>query len=192
MLLTRKHFIHLAGGLLLLASCSVAQSEFPPPQGMVSDFSGKLSQSRSQGLEKRLGEFADHSGIEIAVVLIPFEWLQGDTIENYARKMGQQWGVGRGPQKLGLVLLVAIKPPDDKGIYSGQTRLEVSGHLEQDIPNELAEVIIRGMRVELKAGRFDDALETGVEAIITELRRKRNIAAAANKTPGRSANAAFT
>ena len=30
-----------------------------------------------------------------------------------------------------MLLLVAIKPPDNQGVYHGNTRLEVSRHLEQ-------------------------------------------------------------
>jgi len=175
MLPKRKHFILLVIILLLFSSCATAQIKFPAPQGMVSDFSSKIGQPERESLEKKLKDFGDRSGIDVAVVLIPFDWLQEYRIEDYTRELGKQWGVGRGPEKLGLVLLVAIKSPDDKGIYQGGTRLEVSRNLEQDMPNDVAEEIIRRMRDDLKAGRFDNALNTGVDGIVAELARKRNI-----------------
>lgn len=149
------------------------QVQLPKAQGFVSDFASKLSPEAKQTLEAKLKEFADRSGIELAVVTIPFDEMKGMAIEDYSLQLGRQWGIGRGPEKLGLLLLIAIKPLGSDGIYHGGTRLEVSRNLEHDMPNDLAGEIVRKMRDDFQAGRFDQALTLGVDAIISTLTQKR-------------------
>jgi uncharacterized protein len=72
-------------------------------------------------------------------------------------------------------LLVAIKPPSAEGVYSGNTRLEVSRHLEGEIPDGLAGEIITRMRTDFRAGRFDQAINTGVQTILATIARERGI-----------------
>jgi uncharacterized protein len=68
--------------------------------------------------------------------------------------------------------LVAIKPPNAQGVYSGGTRLEVSRHLEGDVPDILAGELIRKMRDSFVAGRFDQALTTGTQTILATLAQR--------------------
>ncbi|HET9531705.1 MAG TPA: TPM domain-containing protein [Blastocatellia bacterium] len=161
--------------LLFFVSASVAQMQIPQPQGMVNDFAGKLTPATRQQLETLLRNFRDRSGIEVTTVLVPFESMQGYPIEEYALQLGRQWGVGRGSEKLGMLLLIAIKQPDSQGQYQGGSRLEVSRHLEGDVPDGLAGEIIRRMRNDLRAGRFDQAATTGVQSILATLAEKRGI-----------------
>src|SRR5262249_37432760 len=106
----------------------------------------------SQQIETLLRNFRDRTGIEVAVVTVPFDDMQGYPIEEYTLRLGREWGVGRDSEKRALLLLVAIKPPDDKGQYHGGTRLEVSRHLEGDVPDILAGELIREMREDFMAG----------------------------------------
>src|SRR5215216_1041899 len=125
--------------LVFLATVSIAQpTQFPAPVGMVNDFAGKLTPGASGQLENLLRNFRDRSNVEVVIVTVNYDDMQGYAIEDYALYMGRQWGVGRGSEKRGLLLLVAIKPPNDQGQYNGQTRLEVSRHLEGEIPDGLA------------------------------------------------------
>jgi len=158
-------FLSALAGLVLVTICN-AQPQLPQPQGMMNDFAGKLSPGVKQNLETLLENFRDRTGIEVAVVTIPFDDMQGDAIEEYALKLGRQWGVGRDSDKRALLLLVAIKPPDSQGIYHGATRLEVSRHLEGDLPDILAGELIRKMQPDFIAGRFDQALTTGTQTIL--------------------------
>lgn len=162
--------------LLFSAAFGQAVPHFPKPQGMVSDYAGKLSPAAKQRLENLLINFRDRSGgISLAIVLVPHSYLGGLPIEDYALELGRTWGVGGGPDKAGLLLLVAIKGPDERGQYSGQTRLEVSRSLEGDIPDGLAGEMIRRMRDDLRAGRFDQAVTAGAQTILATLAEKRGI-----------------
>lgn len=158
--------------VLILATVSFADLQLPKPQGMLNDFAGKLSPANKQQLETLLRNFRDRTGIEIAVVTVSFDDMQGYPIEEYALRLGREWGVGRDSEKRAMLLLVAIKPPDSQGVYHGGTRLEVSRHLEGDVPDILAGELIRKMRTDFSAGRFDQALTTGTQTILATLAQR--------------------
>ncbi|HXF41777.1 MAG TPA: TPM domain-containing protein, partial [Blastocatellia bacterium] len=155
--------------LLFLAGISFADPQFPQPQGMLNDFAGKLSPGSKQQIEALLQGFKERTGIEIAVVTVAFDDMQGYPIEQYTLELGRQWGVGRDSEKRALLLVVAIQAPDSQGVYHGGTRLEVSRHLEGDVPDILAGELIRKMRSDFMAGRFDQALTTGTQTIVATL-----------------------
>ena len=155
-----RRTIASAALLLLLAGISFADPQFPQPQGMLNDFAGKLSPGSKQQIEALLQSFKARTGIEIAVVTVAFDDMQGYPIEQYTLELGRQWGVGRDSEKRALLLVVAIQAPDSQGVYHGGTRLEVSRHLEGDVPDILAGELIRKMRNDFMAGRFDQALTT--------------------------------
>lgn len=160
---------------LFIATVSFADLQLPQPQGMLNDFAGKLSPASKGQIETLLQNFRDRTGIEVAVVTISFDDMQGYPIEDYALRLGRQWGVGRDSEKRALVLLVAIKQPDSQGAYHGGTRLEVSRHLEGDVPDALAGELIRKMRDDFTAGRFDQALTTGTQTILATLAQRLGI-----------------
>jgi uncharacterized protein len=161
---------------------AIDEQRLPLPQGLVSDFARKLSPATKQQIETLLLNFRNRTGIEVAVVTIPFDNMQGYPIEEYALRLGRQWGVGRDSQKRALLLLVAIKPPDAQGVYSGGTRLEVSRHLEGDIPDILAGELIRKMRDGFVAGRFDQALTTGIQMILATLAQRLAVSMEGNRS----------
>jgi uncharacterized protein len=172
--------------LLLFASAALAQMQIPPSKGYVNDFAGKLSPQSQQSMENLLKNFADKTEIEVAVVTIPFEQMNGYAIEEYALEMGRQWKIGRQADKPAALLLVAIKEKGEDGKYHGGTRLEISRHLEGDIPDGLAGELIRRMRVDFGAGNFDSALTTGVQTILATIAEKRGLS-----MEGIDASAAF-
>jgi uncharacterized protein len=161
--------------VILLVTPVFADLQFPKPQGMLNDFAGKISPANNQQIETLLRNFRDRTGIEVTVVTIPFDDMQGYPIEEYALRLGRAWGVGRDSDKRALLLLVAIKPPDSQGSYHGGTRLEVSRHLEGDVPDVLAGELIRKMRDDFMAGRFDQAVTTGTQTILATLAQRLGI-----------------
>ena len=170
-----KLVLSIFAALLLGAPAYADLKVPPPPQGMLNDFAGKLSPASRQQIETLLESFRDRTGIEVAEVTVPFDDMQGYSIEEYALQLGRQWGVGRDSEKRALVLVVAIKPPDPQGSYHGGTRLEVSRHLEGDIPDILAGELIRKMRNDFTAGRFDQALTTGTQTILATIAERLGI-----------------
>ena len=165
--------------ILALAAVALAQPQLPAYTGMVNDFAGKLSDAKRQQIESLLENFRTRSGIEVAVVTMRFDDLQDYPIEDYTLQLARKWGVGGDSQKRALLLLVAIKEPNTGGysdnLYHGGTRLEVSRHLEGDIPDGLAGEVIRRMRGDFQQGRFDDALTTGTQTILATLAERLGI-----------------
>jgi uncharacterized protein len=163
---------------LLFAVSAFAQAtqiQIPPSTGFVNDFANKLSPQTRQDLENLLRNFDQQAQIQVAVATIPFEQMNDYPIEDYALEMGRQWKVGREADKPAALLLVAIKEKGSDGEYHGGTRLEISRHLEGDIPDGLAGELIRRMRLDFKSGNFDKALTTGVQAILATIADKRGI-----------------
>ncbi|HKV39048.1 MAG TPA: TPM domain-containing protein [Blastocatellia bacterium] len=160
---------------LSLAGAGLAEPELPKPQGMLSDFAGKVSPPAKQQLESLLLNFRSRSGIEVAVVTIPFDDMHGYPIEEYSLALARGWGLGGGSDKASLLLLVAIKSPDPQGMYHGATRLEVSRHLEGEIPDGLVGALVSRMHDDFQGGRFDQALTTGVQTILSTVAAKRGI-----------------
>ena len=175
MILIMKRSFTVVAILFLLATASFAEITFPQPQGLVNDFASKLSPDTKQKLENLLLNFRARTDIEITVVTVNFDDMQGYPIEDYALNLGRQWGVGRDSTKPAAVLVVAIKPPASGGLYQGGTRLEISRHLEGDVPDGLAGEIIRKMRDDLRRGQFDQALTLGTQTIIATIAEKRGI-----------------
>lgn len=167
-----KQLFAATAAVVLLAAASFADPTLPQPQGMVNDFAGKLSPSARQQIETLLLNFRDRTNIEVVEVTIPFDDMQGYPIEDYALRVGREWGLGRDSGKRSLLLVVAIKEPDSQGRYHGGTRLEVSRHLEGDVPDILAGELIRKMRDDFGAGRFDQALTNGTQTILATLAQR--------------------
>jgi uncharacterized protein len=170
-----KLVLSSAAIVLLVSTVSFADLQIPQPQGLLNDFAGKLSPASKGQIDTLLQNFRDRTGIEVTVVTVAFDDMQGYPIEDYALQLGRQWGVGRDSEKRALVLLVAIKQPDSQGAYHGGTRLEVSRHLEGDVPDALAGELIRKMRDDFTAGRFDQAVATGAQTILATLAQKLGI-----------------
>src|SRR5262245_46004458 len=135
--MTRRIFRSICASLILLILSfpAVGEPVLPEYTGMLNDFAGKLSESTRAQLEGLLRRFRESSGIEVAVVTVNFDDMQDYPNEQYALALGRKWGVGRDAEKKALLFLVAIKPPEADGKYHGDTRLEVSRHLEGDIPD---------------------------------------------------------
>jgi uncharacterized protein len=184
--------------LAVSASAQTNQMQIPPSTGFVNDFANKLNPQAKQGLENLLRNFDRQTQIQVTVNTIPFDQMNGYAIEDYALEMGRQWKVGRDSDKPAALLLVAIKEKGEDGEYHGNTRLEISRHLEGDIPDGLAGELIRRMRLDFKAGRFDEALTTGTQTILATIADKRGIsmegidAKAAYQAPRRSPKRGFS
>jgi uncharacterized protein len=164
--------------ILLFAGPALAQStqmQIPPSTGYINDIANKLTPQTRESLENLLRNFDQQTQIQVAVATIPFEQMNGYAIEDYALEMGRQWKVGRVADKPAALLLIAIKERNGNGDYSGQSRLEISRHLEGDIPDGLAGELLRRMRLDFKAGNFDKALSTGVQTILATIAEKRGI-----------------
>jgi uncharacterized protein len=143
--------------LVMGATSALAYSSPGKPTGYLSDFAGILSAETKATLEPKLYQLEASTSAQIAVVTI--KSLDGDTIENYAEKLFQDWGIGQKGKDNGALLLVAV---DDR-----EMRIEVGYGLEPIITDALSSRIIRNqITPAFKAGDYNRGILEGTEGLI--------------------------
>ncbi len=129
------------------------------PSGFVNDFAGILKPETISSLNQKLGQFSKETGNEITVVTI--SKLEDETIETYAEKLFQEWGIGKEKEDNGLLLLVAV---EDR-----EMRIEVGYGLEPVVTDIKSGRIIREILAPaFKNGDYDGGIIQTID-IITKL-----------------------
>jgi uncharacterized protein len=159
----------LLGGLLVMrvsAGAEQTNSPLPPPDPFryVVDNAGVIDSATNQRMEKILRALKESGDIEFAVVTVK---TTGDQdIFDYSLSLARGWGVGSSEgEKNGLLLLVAI---DDHKYF-----IQVSRHLEGDLPDGLVGEAGRRMRDPFRRGDYSNGLMTAVQTIVSTLEEKR-------------------
>ena len=148
-------FLGLLLVLLTLGTTLKAQLPSPPnPPRLVNDYTGTLSSSQINTLERKLVAYDDSTSTQILVLLV--DDLQGYSVEQYATEIGHSWGVGQKGKNNGAVILVKPK----KGSERGQVNISPGYGMEQYITDATAKRIIE--REMIPAFREDDYY-TGID-----------------------------
>ncbi|MDO8565182.1 MAG: TPM domain-containing protein [bacterium] len=131
------------------------------PVGHVNDFANLLKPETVSSLETTLSNFERETGYEIAIVTI--DTLGTDeTIETYAEKLFQEWGIGKEKEDNGLLLLIAR---DDR-----EMRIEVGYGLEPVVTDiESGRIIREVLAPAFKAGNYDGGVLAAVERILNDI-----------------------
>lgn len=143
---------------LLILSFSGFTQDFPAkPTKLVNDYTGTLSASQVEQLERKLVAFDDSTSTQIAIAILK---SVGDyDINDYALQLGRKWGVGGATKNNGIMIVVAL---GDRKI-SIQTGYGVEGVL----PDIYAKRIIENeIKPYFKTGDYYSGLEAGTDAII--------------------------
>jgi uncharacterized protein len=126
------------------------------PQGWVSDFAGILSEDTTSQLTSLIDEVKRSTGAEIAVVTVSS--LDGMTVEEYAVRLFEKWGIGTKEEDNGVLFLIA---PNER-----KTRIEVGYGLEPVITDGRAGEIIRETILPFfRAGDYDQGILQGTRQI---------------------------
>jgi uncharacterized protein len=134
-----KVFISFLWALILTGFLPVVAQEIPArpdPPRLVNDFAGILSAEESQSLENKLIAFNDSTSTQITVVIV--KSLNGYDKNEFARLIGEQWGVGQKGRNNGAVVVVKPKYPNEKG----EACIQTGYGLEGAIPDALAKRIV--------------------------------------------------
>lgn len=138
----------------------VAALVFNRPTGYVSDFAEIISPAVEARLEADLESYTASTSNELAVVTL--KSLEGDTIENAAVALFEQWGIGQKDKDNGVLLLVA---PNER-----ELKIEVGYGLEPVLTDSRAGSIIREVITpKFKENDYDGGISSGVEAILAVL-----------------------
>lgn len=129
----------------------------PDPPKLVNDYTNTLSADQKQALEDKLVAYDDSTSNQVVIVIIA---TTNDYAPNdYATKLGREWGVGNKKTNNGVVILVA---KDDRKIY-----IAPGYGLEGALPDITCQAIIDNeIKPNFKESDFYRGLDKGTDAII--------------------------
>jgi len=126
------------------------------PSGFVNDFAGILKPETISTLNQKLEQFSKDTGNEISVVTITK--LGDETIETFAEKLFQEWGIGKAKADNGVLLLISL---EDR-----EMRIEVGYGLEPLVTDIDSGKIIREILTPaFQAGDYDGGVSRAVDTI---------------------------
>lgn len=106
------------------------------PPRIVNDYAGILSQPEVDKLEKHLVHFSRETSTQIAIVTVSS--LDGTSVDDYAFKLGEKWGVGQKGKDNGVLILLKPKVGSERG----QVFIATGYGLEGAVPDAVANRII--------------------------------------------------
>ncbi len=145
-----------------VAQLSAAETLPPAPPRYFNDFAGLVSGGTAERLNRELEQFERDTSNQVLVAIYP-KMESDSSVEDFTQRTAASWRVGQGKSNNGAVLFIFQSPR--------KIRLEVGYGLEGAIPDTTAKQITENVvKPALQAGRFDDALTRGVEAILQAAR----------------------
>jgi uncharacterized protein len=134
----------------------------PDPPRLVNDFAGILSTGEIDNLERKLFNFNGSTSTQIVVVIV--KSLNGHDKNEFARLIGENWGVGQKGKNNGAVILVKPKYPNEQG----EACIQTGYGLEGAIPDALAKRIVeREMIPNFRNGNYYAGIESAVNTMIS-------------------------
>jgi uncharacterized protein len=152
----------LCSVLFLISWFSYGLTDIPQFSHRVIDTTKTLTESQKNALEASLIDFEKprSDGAQIAVLMIAK--LDNETVEHYANRVFNQWGIGKKGQDNGILLLIV---KDDK-----QMRIEVGYGLEGLVTDLVASRIIREqLAPQFKQGNFNNGISNAIAALAAAL-----------------------
>jgi uncharacterized protein len=146
----------LAVGALLFTAIASAQIAVPALRSPVTDLTNTLSQSQVASLDNTLREFAERSGSQVAVLMVPT--IEPEPIEDFSMRVAEAWKLGREDQDDGVLFIIA---KNDRNM-----RIEVGYGLEGALPDVTAKRIVRDtVAPRFRSGEFYLGIVAGVDSI---------------------------
>jgi uncharacterized protein len=135
--------------------------DVPALRARVNDYAGVLSPGVARQLERQLQDFEKSDSTQIVVLTVAS--LEGAEIEEFSMRVAERWKIGQKGLDNGAILL--ISRADRK------LRIEVGYGLEGRLTDLKTGRIIREVIIpEFRAGRFDQGVVNGVQAMIDGVR----------------------
>lgn len=145
----------------LITVFSIAHcADIPYMTGRVTDNARILSESTRESLSEKLREHELKTTNQVVVLTIPS--LEGESIEDFANKVFNDWKLGQKDKDNGILIVVV---PAER-----RMRIEVGYGLEGTLPDLAAGRIIRGiMAPRFREEDFDGGITGGVDNVINIL-----------------------
>jgi len=149
-------------GALLLAAARGAESIPPAPLNHFNDYAGIVRVETARQLDAELTQFERDTSNQIVVAI--FAHMQSDSsVEDYAVRVAQIWGVGQRDKKNGAVLFIFSQ---DRKLY-----IQVGYGLEGALPDALCKQIIANeITPHFRSGDYTAGVTAGVHALMAAAR----------------------
>jgi uncharacterized protein len=134
----------------------------PKPTAYFNDYANVVSKEAAHHFNEQLAQFERETSDQIVVAVFPK--MQSDSsIEDYAQRVAQSWGVGQKVQRNGVVLLVFIA--------DRKMSIQVGYGLEAVLP-DITAYDIRANHIQpyFRSGDYERGLATGIDLICKAIR----------------------
>jgi uncharacterized protein len=146
--------------LILFVQPVFAATSLPEHNGYINDFEGILNNKTE--LEAKVYALEQESSIEIAIVTVAD--FSDTTLEDYAVKLFEKWGIGKKKTDNGLLIIVSSK--------QRQSRIEVGYGLEGTLPDALTGRIQDEFMIPaFKNNDYSKGIADGLDQIIAIIKK---------------------
>ena len=147
----------VAALVFTLATLASAQNyRFPEPGGWVNDFAGIIPYEFESRIKSLAEEVEKKTGVEVTVVTV--EHMDGMVVEEYANRLYEEWGIGKGGEDNGLLMLLAME--------ERKVRIEVGYGLEGILPDgRVGEILDRYALPDFRDGDYGSGLYRSLVAV---------------------------
>lgn len=148
--------------LFLVSQTAYAQIAVPTLNQRVTDLTNTLSASQVSELEQQIQQFEQQqsTGAQIAVLMVPT--LDGESIEQFATRVFEQWRLGSADKDNGLLIVIA------KSEHT--VRLEVGYGLEGTFPDlQASRIIQQDMIPEFRQDNYFAGISQAISTITKRL-----------------------
>ena len=148
--------------ILFAAEASAAEVVPPKPPAYFNDYAGVVPKEKALALNEKLAQFERETSNQVVVAV--YRKMQSDSsIEDYAQRVAQAWGVGQKGERNGVVLLVFV---DDR-----KMSIQVGYGLEGALPDVTAfDFRSRHIGPQFRNGNYERGLDEGVDLILKAIR----------------------
>ncbi|MBF9236199.1 TPM domain-containing protein [Hymenobacter sp. BT683] len=128
----------------------------PTPFKFVNDQAQMMAPADAKKLESGLRRYADNTGTQVVVVTVPS--LDGRTVADYGRALGEAWGVGQRDKNNGIVVLLSKQ--------ERQVTIQPGSGLQNTITPSVTSRVISEMTPGFKRGDYFAGLRTGLNTLM--------------------------
>lgn len=154
----------VAIGLICLLACAAAAldvSKYDPARRFITDQTGTLTPQQAQTLNTKAEELFRSDSTEIAILIIPS--LEGDSLEDFAQRVFETWGIGQKGKNNGVLFLIA---KNDR-----KMRIHTGYGLEARLTDALSDRIMRNeVRPEFRNNQWYNGIDRAMTSIVQAVR----------------------
>jgi uncharacterized protein len=133
----------------------------PTPPRLVNDLASIIPQGEAAALESKLVEFYNQTSTQITIVTTPD--LGGTSVDDFAFKLGEKWGVGHDGRNNGIVMIVKPKTNDSRG----EAFIATGYGLEGAVPDAAARRIVDNEMIpHFRENNYAAGIDAGVTVLM--------------------------